>query len=374
LILFFSLLILSLGAVSVEQAEEPTVGTLRVVNFQAPKVIAVNSTFPVSIDVEYATHGNSTIRTAIYEGVVNYSNPLWQGDPAIVDLGGDRIWNANLTSPTKEGYMNLTAFAYFLDQGIWRFYNNSLNGPGFSRVTIKVAKAVTLEVDLGSAGVTVAIDKLTMKTSPTGSVQVLLAVGITHNISVSPILEFENGTRLMFAGWKDDGNQTQRAILMAEDEKLVGSYGIQYLLRVNSPVSTYSKWYDAGSVARLEQPTSFPINGLLSLLGSRYDFVGWSGAVNSSSPQVDVIMNAPKDVNANFSIDLPSLAVPIILAFGLACAVVLSFIRRRNRTSQEPTSSELTVLCPKCGEANESGWTYCNHCGADLFESRSMPK
>lgn len=317
-ILVFSLLILGLGAVSADEAE-PNVGILRVVSFRTPKIVALNSTFPVSIDIEYATHANTTIRTAIYEGVVNYSNPLWQGDPAIVDLGGDRIWNANLTSPAKESYVNLTAFAYFLDQGIWRFYNNSLNGPGFSRVSIKVAKAVTLEVDLGSPGVTVVIDNSTMKTTSTGSVQVPLAIGTTHDISISPILEFENGTRLIFAGWKDDGTQTQRAILMSGDEKLVGSYGIQYLLRVNSPVSTYSEWYDAGSVARLEQPTSYPINGLFGLFGSRYNFLGWSGAVSSSFPQVNVTMNAPKNVNANFSIDYPSLAVPIILAVGLAC-------------------------------------------------------
>ena len=251
---------------------------------------------------------------AIYKGDLNFSDPLWQSSPVTVSLGGERIWNVNLTSPSTEGEFKLTAAAYFLDQDTWRFFNNSINGPGISQAVIRVGKTASLDVSLGVAGVPVIVDNQTFTTSLNGDAQTMLFVGNTYVVSVEPLVEFRNSTRLVFNGWSDGNNQTQRSVVLDGDVKLVGSYRTQYLLRVNSPVSSYSEWYDAGSNAELHSPSSVPMNWPLGLLGLQYNFVGWTGDINSPLSDVNVTMNSPKTLNANFSADYAPLILPVVIA------------------------------------------------------------
>ena len=109
LVMFLAVLVLIISANgSFVMSEEPNVGILRVDSFRVPREVAPNSVYSVMIDVLYNLHkrpNNATIRAAIYEGDVNFSNPLWQSDPVIVSNGGDEIWNVSLTSPAMEGYL-----------------------------------------------------------------------------------------------------------------------------------------------------------------------------------------------------------------------------------------------------------------------------
>jgi len=362
-------LILVAGATAVS-ANEPNVGILRVDSFQVPREVAPNSVFSAVLDVEYGLHGpdNATIRAAIYRSDVNYSNPLWESNPEIVSTAGERIWNVSLTSPSTEGYLNLTAYAFFLDQGAWRFYNNSINGPGFSDATIEIRNAANLEIDLGAAGLSVSIDNQTITTSVNGEAQTKLSLGRMHILSVAPIIEFQNATRIVFEGWNDGNNQTQRRILLDGDTKLVGSYKKQYLLHVNSPVSPQSDWYDIGSNITLQSPTLVPMNWPLNLLGLTYRFVGWTGNAKSQSPQISIIINSPTTINANFSADYSPIIIPTILAVGIAGTVVIALLRHKAaaKIATESKVQESTLRCGKCGEAVEEDWAHCIRCGASL--------
>lgn len=375
--LLFSLLLASnFGNVAGDE-EEPNVGELRLVSFHAPSIVPLNTMFSANIDVQYSLHGrpnNATIRTAIYEGEVNYSNPLWESDPVIVTSAGDKVWNITLTSPPMEGYLELTAYAYYFDNGAWIFHNSSLGGPGFRQITIQVAKAAVLNVDLGVPGVPVTIDNSTYRTSSQGNTQIRVALGAAHAVSVTSNLELPNSTRLIFNGWKDGSSQSQRDIIVSGDMDLVGTYGTQYLLQVNSPFSSTSEWYDVGAVVKLQQPSSYSMSGLLGLLGSRYDFVAWSGDINSTTTQLDVVMNAPKSLNANFSTDYHTLVVPVVIALGLGAALALTLVRYRGKYHEENEPSDFAVSCIKCGESVESGWAYCIHCGAALSEPDPSPQ
>jgi hypothetical protein len=384
-------LVVAFGTMTVH-AQESNVGLLRIATFQSPRQIAPSSLFSVILDVEYAIHGpeNAIIRAAIYHGVpvANQTSPLWQSGSETVIGGGDKIWNVSLTAPANEGVMQLTAFVYYLDGAVWRYYNDSLQGPGYEQLSVKVARTATLEVDLGDEGLHVTIANTTQQTSTAGSSEITLPVGKAYSISVPQEVQLQNSTRLIFNGWSDGLNQTDRIILLDGDIQLAGSYRHQYLLQVTSTVPTYSysRWYDAGSNVTIEVENSFPYSYPLNLLGVKYTFQGWTGDVKSQSSRVNVTLNSPKSVNANFSVDYSPLALPSILLVGIIGAVVLAVLHRKRATVElsveaeaEPVSPQtkeeaqpVSLWCNSCGKPVEKEWKHCIHCGADLPGLRSV--
>jgi hypothetical protein len=371
-LLFVTLLLVCFGAASVSADEEEPNVALRVLSFKAPNLVGLNSTFSVSLDVQYSLHGrpnNATIRAAIYEGTINYRDPLWESKPVTVTYGGDKVWNTNLTAPPTEGYMKLTAYAYYFQNESWYFYNNTVNGPAFSQATVKVAKTAILDVQLGRPGITVMIDNSEIETSPYGDGHMRVVVGIVHNISVPFVLEFQNSTRIVFNGWDDGMTQTQRSVAVNGDFRLAGSYKTQYLLRVLSIRSQDSAWYDRGSRIELLEPISFPMNGPLGLLGARYDFVEWTGDLNSTSPRATVTVNGPMDLYANYSADYSQLAVTVIAVAAVA-AVILLLVRRKEKAPDKVGSASIALRCNVCGMEMDAGWSYCNHCGAEIASSK----
>jgi len=358
-------------------AQQSNVGQLRIDTFQPPIQVAPSSVFLVNLDVEYAVHGeNASIRSAIYQGAFtpNESSPLWQSTPVTVTGGGDLTWNASLTAPANEGVMQLTAFAYYLNGGIWQYFNDSLQGPGYEQASVKVASTANLEVDLGAAGLQITVANSTQQTSDSGNASLMLPVDQTYNVSVPANVELKNSTRLIFNGWSDRDNNTSRTVLLDGDVTVTGSYRHQYLLQVASPVAAYSasKWYDAGANVTLQVNSTVPFGSPLNLLGLKFVFQGWTGDVNSTLNQVNVTMNSPKSINAAFSVDYRPLIVPGIIIAGIIGAIILTMLRR-NKTVTNPPSETVEVaqeaespVCSGCGEPVEKEWKHCIHCGADL--------
>jgi hypothetical protein len=370
---------------AVVYAQEQNVGILRIANFQPPRQVAPNDVFPVALDVEYAVHGieNATIRSAIYSGssIENQTDPLWQSKLVAVNGGGDMIWNVSLTAPANEGEMQLTAVAYYLNGNVWQYFNDSIQGPGYVHLSVKVAQTANLEIDLGEAGLPVTVANSTQQTSTSGNANVMLPVDETYTLSVPANVELKNSTKLIFSGWSDGNNDTTRSVRLDGDVIVVGSYRHQFLVQVNSIVSaySYSNWYDAESNVTLHAESSIPLSSPLNLLGLKYDFGGWTGDVNSQSTQVNVTMNSPKSINANFSVDYSPLVVPAILIIGIVGAVILVILRRKrsvmdvtpseapeSASEAEPDQKTESLLCGSCGKTVESEWKHCIYCGADL--------
>jgi len=366
------LLVLIFSITPTVLADEPNVGLLRVDSFLVPSEVAPNTAFNATIDVIYATHSrppNATIRAVIYAGELNFSNPIWQSSPVEVPMAGDQLWNVSLTSPSTLGYFNLTAAAYFLDEGSWRFFNNTVNGPSFKQVSIRIGNTATLNVDLGIAGISIAVNNQTITTSDNGNVQTSLFLGEGYDVLVAPFKDFGNSTRIVFNGWRDGSNQTEKRILLDGDTILVGSYRRQYKLTVNSPVAPYSDWYDAGSMAEVHTISSFPMNWPLSVLGLQYHFVGWSGDIKAASPDLNVTMNTPKTLTADFSPNYSILIIPAILILG-GIAVVLLAIRKLNTASITRMAKD-SQPCEVCGKPTEKDWAHCMHCGSKLVRQKS---
>ena len=377
-------IIFSLNTIIVS-AEEPNVGILRVRSFQTPREVAPNSVFSVKLDVEYGVHGrpeNDTFRAVIYRDDVN--DPIWQSESVIIwwtgpsssssPWGGDKIWNVNLTSPSAQGSFKLTAYAYYFDDGVWRFFNDSLNGPGFRQVSVRIGKTANFGVELGTPNVPVSIDNVTVKTSGNGDAKMTLFEGNTYVVSVPPVVEVQNLTRLVFSGWNDGNKESQRNVVFNGDMKLTGSYRRQYLLQINSLGSSHSEWHDEGSSVRLQTSDSIPMKWPLDLFGFKYNFVGWTGDINSSLTEVSIIMNAPKTFNANYSVDYDPLLILSIFTAGVSGSVIL-LIRKRRKVSNNPASSEESSLhCGNCGEYVEGDWIHCIRCGTDLASHKPINK
>jgi hypothetical protein len=350
---------------------------LRVASFECPREVAPGAAFPVSLDVEYAVQGlpnSATIRGAIYPGNISSTSPLWQSAPVSVSNGGDQVWNISLTAPSTEGFLNLTAYALFLDNGTWSFFNDPVSGPGVSQTTIKIGKSANLSINLGAPNVDLTINGTTVKTSAGGNVSSELAVGSSPLVSVPPTVEFQNSTRIVFVQWSDGVNETQRHVLIDGDVTLSASYRTQYLLRVNIG-STSEAWYDKGSNVTLTAPTSGAGSWPLNLFGVTQTFTGWSGDVHSSMPQLNVTMDSPKTIIANFAVDYLPLAVPVIFGVGIAL-MVISLVIMRRRSSNLSTvgvpNQSTDSVCPNCGQTTEEGWVHCIKCGTRITRPSSV--
>jgi hypothetical protein len=376
-IMFIAFVALVLGPAISAVSAASNIGMLRVASFQCPRQVAPGATFPVSLDVEYAVQGwpdSATIRGAIYPGNINSTSPLWQSDPASVSNGGDQVWNISLTAPSSEGFLNLTAYALFLDNGTWRFFSNPVSGPGASQTTIKIGKSANLNINLGVPNADVTIEGTTVKTSVGGDASRVVTVGSSPLVGVPPIVQYQNSTRIVFVRWSDGVTEPQRHILIDGDVTLSAGYKTQYLLRVNLG-SISEAWYDKGSNATLTAPPSGAGSWPLNLFGVTQTFSGWSGDVHSSMPKLNITMDSPKTITANFAVDYLPLAIPVIFGVGIALTVVsLVIIRRRssNVSTVDVPNQPTDSVCPNCGQTTEEGWAHCIKCGTKLTSPISV--
>ena len=382
LITLIALAALVLSPVIAAVSAAPNVGMLRVASFVCPREVAPGAAFPVSLDVEYAIQGlpdSATIRGAIYSGNINSTSPLWQSEPSSVSNGGDQVWNISLTAPSTEGFLNLTAYAFFLDNGTWRFFDDPVSGPGVSQATIKIGKSANLSINLGAPNVDVSIDNTTIETSTGGEAGLDVSVGSSPLVSIPPIIEFQNSTRAVFVQWSDGVTEPQRHVLMDGDVALSAIYKTQYLLIVNSG-STSEAWYDKGSNATLAAPSSGAGSWPLDLFGVTQRFIGWTGDIQSAIPQLNLTMDSPKTVTAEFSVDYQPLAVPVIFGVGTIVAILsLVLMRRKSNATLPPTEEpvpqaveEPNPACPNCGQETEEEWVHCIKCGTKLTDARSV--
>ena len=373
------LVAVSMSGLSIALAEEPNVGLLRVSDVRHPRQVAPAAQVSFVIDVEYAIRFNATVRTSLFDGSPgNLGAELWHSDPLVLSAGGDQLWTANLTAPSSEGEWTLTAFAYYFEKGEWKYFTDPDQGPGFAQTKLKVAPLAALEIDLGLSDIPVKVDGSTARTSSLGTVTVQLPVGVAHQITVQLALLFDNSTRLVFAGWQDGSNDTQRTLILDGGLKISGSYRTQYLLRVSSVLSaySYSEWYDAGSNITLRADDSVPMSGVFGTFGLRYVFRGWSGDIESTARSVTLIVNNPRAINANFDVDYTPIVILAILLFGIVGGAMLAVLRKRRSPTptaiEEEVEDEPVGVCGNCGEPIEESWTHCVHCGKALGSSESV--
>jgi len=153
--------------------------------------------------------------------------------------------------------------------------------------------------------------------------------GVMANISVSPIVDFGNGTRMTFVRWILPGNRLHpypaASIIMDEPKKAQVIWNKQFYLRVRSEygLPRGEGWYDAGRIANfwVEQTTG-------SVIVNR--FQEWVGDVKATTPAASVVMDSPKEVRAVWTADYSRLY--ILIAYIAIMSAIGAFVARMVRT------------------------------------------
>lgn len=377
--------ILLLQGIGIIHAQSnPLVGVLRVDSVKYPRQVAPSTDFTVLIDAEYSVRTNATIRADLVQGSMDSLGArLWESPATFVSGGGDQVWPVNLTAPSQEQTWLLTVILSYLDSGKWAYSNSSSIGPGYFEMPIKIATNAQLTIQLGIPNVSVTIDSSPHLTTQTGEATEQLPVGKNYEINILPMFELQNSTRLIFVEWQDGVNDSQRSIQLDGNTNLTAIYRTQYLLRVGSdaPGIANSTWRDAGSTITLNASLRAPLGGPFSPLGLSYTFKGWTGDVQSTTTQVNVTMNGPKTVTANYALDIAPLTIPVIILVGVLSSILFLLVRKRStkkaaETTPEPGAEKKIVdetsqpppgrQCGNCGKEVESEWTHCIFCGKSL--------
>ena len=152
----------------------------------------------------------------------------------------------------------------------------------------------------------------------------------TYKISVPDKLTLSDA-RYEFAEWSDGVKENPRSIEIVGDSTVTAIYSAEYLLQLSSEkgIVLGSGYYAEGETAVASISTTevmgFPVDST---------FRGWTGDVRSSSPTMNVLMDGPKSINAEWQNSYLKL-FGIVGAMGAAGFVTFVKVIKPRRKAQE---------------------------------------
>lgn len=265
-------------------------------------------------------------------------------------------------------------------------YGVQLNGPNYiiagsgeellksgSLLWTKLGTTLTILIP---AEVNVSIDNIQRGLGP--SVSLDLANGV-HQIAVSSLVDFGNGTRLEFSRWSDGLTAPNRTIELESDMILQTTYLIQYSVTVNPGVGYPSEqWYDQGSAASYSVPsTTIRMDNPLGYLGGKFVFTGWyeKGKLVTSSFSGSFIVDGPRELDATWKPDV-TLPITILALIAVAGVVVwLMYGKKRHVTSNRSTPGaeqkrQVEAVSESSPDVKQGPTvpqsTFCRYCGGKI--------
>jgi hypothetical protein len=156
-----------------------------------------------------------------------------------------------------------------------------------------------LTVQTPYSDIRVGIDGNSHWTDSDGTVQTYVVPGV-HNVEVADYIPLGTDARGKFVQWNDGNVSNPRDILVENDLTLNATYVTQYALTVNINPSSIGEatgegWYDEGTIAVATCNSSIPWNST-----SRYIFVEWTGNATGTSATLEILMDSPKAVVAEY--------------------------------------------------------------------------
>jgi len=201
--------------------------------------------------------------------------------------------------------------------------------------TINVNVALTLQITVPNP-VTVTIDGINQSQ---GSISISLVTG-SHNVTVPEIVQLDNNTRLIFAGWSDGVTSANRTVSLNHYLNLEATYIHQYPLTIESSIPvTESGWYDQGANATFSVTSrTQPMVGIMGLLGGRLEFQGWyeNDHLITSSRTGSIQMDASHSIQAHWYANYAIPTALLISALILLTYMILSHKDRPHRLNVRP--------------------------------------
>jgi uncharacterized repeat protein (TIGR02543 family) len=145
----------------------------------------------------------------------------------------------------------------------------------------------------------VKVDGISYWTSPSGNILTYVGPG-SHNVEVQTPFSLGTGSQGVFVQWSDGDSSNPRTIFVDNNISLTAEYVTQYYLTINRNPSyigetTGAGWYNAGTIATATCTSPVPYD-----TDTRYVFTSWTGDVSGTSTTLEVIMDGPKTVTANY--------------------------------------------------------------------------
>ncbi|MHC3129498.1 MAG: DNRLRE domain-containing protein [Candidatus Bathyarchaeota archaeon] len=155
---------------------------------------------------------------------------------------------------------------------------------------------ITINFDTNPSETSITIDEV-IYTPPVSFVWPLYT---EHTFNVSKQVESEyEGTRYFFTSWSDGNNLSSRTMIISEFvlTSYTANYQTQYYLSVDSDYGSPAGegWYDSGSTSSFEVASTVAVSE-----GTRVAFTRWSGDSSSTSSSSTLVMDAPKQVSAEW--------------------------------------------------------------------------
>jgi len=146
--------------------------------------------------------------------------------------------------------------------------------------------------------------------------------GTQAQISITSPADVTAYAQFVFTSWSDDASGSARPlpVIMDSPKNVTANWKPQYMLAIDSTCGTTSDcgfptgsgWNDAGFTATISVTTPFTDTS-----SNIWDFTGWIGDASGTTPSIDVLMDAPKNVTASWSMRVLHL-LTIVTPYGTA--------------------------------------------------------
>ncbi len=359
-------------------AQEEKLGLLRIAKAEYPPQVPRSYSFSIKLEVEYAFHDYFEIHAAIYEGARGaLSNPLWEGSTERLIEVGQKTYDVQLKSPSREGQWILTGYVFFREGSGSDYLTDQERGPGFVEMCIKVADNAKLTLRTPYRNIPVSVDGSQYSTDASGFLVREVKVMTEHKTAAPESVSIAEGWRAIFRSWNGTDPSNPKIFMVTGDLLLTIDFQDQFYLDLVSNVADVrgAGWYRAGVVANFTAPSVVPSKGWEGILGVQWRFVGWSGDVVSVSPSESVVMDGQHRVLANWTLDYEGLFYLVIVTAALAAAGAALFLgrrmarRRSDEASDEQVAPSVRTFCAFCGSSIEPDARFCSKCGRSQLNS-----
>jgi len=156
------------------------------------------------------------------------------------------------------------------------------------------------------------------------SASLIFPMGTTHTLSFEPVSS-RDGQRFIC---------TPARVSVSDDGRIDVSCKREVLLRLESAMGEVrgAGWYSPGSRALISlSPQTVQADGLLGILGVRYRFAAWSDPRLPASSEIELQVEAPMSIRAEWAMDYSSATLPLggVAIVVVVAAILLMRLRRR---------------------------------------------
>jgi hypothetical protein len=314
-----------------------------------PLEVPINSTFQIKVVINYSLpiiSGYSTstskwlMAALLYNSTGDVQGPsaetfLATSNVDEVSNGGTHVFSLTAKAPSYQTTITFTIYAMY--QSVYSFIGSYLlsgaktghwsytHGPNSHvEFSIKVSQEVSVYFATNNLQIPVSIDGYQQyETDNLGRLTVKLAVLRWHLVEIPATVDLGGGTRAVFVSWQDGSNSTVLSLYLRSNTILNATYRTQFLLKVNN--NPGSGWYDNGSYVEVDAVSERQARGLIGLIGFKDVFRGWTGDVESNNKTVRILMNDPRQITAEFTVQYGPSAVKVGLIITISALLGIAF-------------------------------------------------